>query len=126
MATPQISEVIQAISAADEVGNPASIFSLIPEHFIWTYAKTILDDPEKHYQYGPTLLQGIEAVLPQLEDQAAVYSTVLHALKITSDSLVYEAAQSIVLSYAKEWEEIMARKFYKIFEEDYQNSMNEG
>ena len=30
------------------------------------------------------------------------------------------------LSYAKEWEESLARKFYKTFEETYENTVNEG
>src|SRR2546423_12309303 len=98
MTTPQLEDVIQAISEADEKGNPASIFTLISEHLIWSYAQTILDDPEQHYQYGPTLLQGIGVALPHLEDRTSAYATILHALKSTSDSLVYEAAQSIVLS----------------------------
>jgi hypothetical protein len=126
MTTPQLEDVIQAISEADEKGNPATIFNLISEHLIWAYAKTILDDPEQHYQYGPTLLHGIGVALPHLEDSSAVSATILHALKITSDSLVYEAAQSIILSYAQEWEESLARKFYKIFEDNYENTMNGG
>ena len=84
MTTPQLEDVIQAISEADEKGNPATIFNLISEHLIWAYAKTILDDPEQHYQYGPTLLQGIGVALPHLEDSSAVSATILHALKITS------------------------------------------
>ena len=126
MTKSQFVEVIQAISEADENGDPASIFTLISEHLIWEYAKTILDDPEKHYQYGPTLLQGIGIALPHLNDRTAICETILHVLKITSNSLVYEAAQSVVLSYAKEWEESLARRFYKIFEDNYENTMNGG
>jgi hypothetical protein len=126
MIPQNIIEVIQAISKADERGNPASIFSLISERLVWDYAAAILDDPEYHYLYGPTLLQGIGVAFPHLEDRTAICATVLHALKSTNDSLVYEAAYSIILSYAKVWEESLARKFYKIFEESYESTLDGG
>lgn len=75
MTTPHIIEVIQAISKADERGDPASIFSLLSERLVWDSVAAILGDPEYHYLYGPTLLQGIRVAFPHLEDRAAVWKT---------------------------------------------------
>lgn len=118
--------VIQTISQADEQHDPASIFALIPEHIVWSYATTILDDPEQNYLLGPTLLQGIGAAFPQLADRTAASMALLHVLHPTYDSFIYEAAQRVVLSYAREWEKSVARKFHDAFADGYRKTLEVG
>jgi hypothetical protein len=119
-------QVVQAISQADEQHDPASIFALVPERIVWSYATAILDDPEQNYLLGPTLLQGIGAAFPQLTDRTAASTMLLHALYQTHDSLIYEAAQRVALSYAREWEKSVARKFHDAFVDRYRKMMEKG
>ena len=126
MKLSQLTQLLQAISEADEKNNPASIFNLVSESIVWSHAATIFDDPEQNCLFGPTLLKGIGAVLPRLEDKAAVRKTLLHALHSIFDSLTYEAAQRVILSYSQEWERSTARQFYNAFADVYQRMMETG
>lgn len=111
--------VTETIYKADEQGNPAFIFTLVPEESVWEYAAGILEDLEYGYLIGPMLIRGIQAAFDQLKDRKSAGSVLLHALNPSFDSLVYHASKQAVLNLASSWDNDTARQFYTAFEKDY-------
>jgi hypothetical protein len=121
-----LAEVVQQIYQADERRDPKSIFAHVPEHDLWQYAQAILGDPEQGYLVGPTLLYGICEAFDGIQDLVAVRETILSALSLSSDSLVYNAAQKTILSHALGWDSDASKQFYTSFKDNYLAAAQEG
>ena len=118
--------VTKALVHLDETNDFSTLFTLVSEDIVWTYAKVILDDPELHYSLGPTLLQCIDEAFTTIKNYGAVGTFLHHIIGSAKESVIYQSAQHIVLHYANNWEKRSANQFYKDFEETYQNALDGG
>lgn len=119
-----IDHLLEAISQADEQGNPAAIFGLLAEQTIWDYAHLVFDNPEQGSSHGPILLEGIGLSFSNLQNPLAAVQLILRVLSISSDGLVYNAAQRAALRLLPFITNEQAKQFYVVLENGYRSTVD--
>lgn len=119
-----LDNLLDAISQADEQGNPAAIFGLLAEKMIWDYSGLVFDNPERGLSHGPILLEGIGLSFGNLQYPLAAIQLIFRVLNTSSDGLVYNAAQRAALCSLPFITNEQAKQLYVVLENGYRRTVD--